>query len=203
MTLVFQVQTGYTWCLVLLQHPSPQLQIWTWELKTNRKIRSPRVCSGTWDLEVDFGVLAFLLVQLQRSQWVGTSCNFSSSPPRQVKVRIGCALVDLALTQGTWAKSAKLTPPTVGLILKTVATSYTFSDNSTLGIPVFFNLCCVWLCAQCLARSLCQKTCLFVERDLDRASQPPRRGATTPAPDSDSYPTPIVHIDFSQRHSCS
>ena len=36
--------------IVLLQHPSPQLQIWTWELKTNRKIRSPRVCSGTWEL---------------------------------------------------------------------------------------------------------------------------------------------------------
>ena len=35
--------------LVLLQHPSPQLQLWTWELKTNRKIRSPRVCSGTWE----------------------------------------------------------------------------------------------------------------------------------------------------------
>ena len=33
--------------IVLLRHPSPQLQIWTWELKTKRKIRSPRVCSGT------------------------------------------------------------------------------------------------------------------------------------------------------------
>ena len=36
--------------LVRLQHPSPQLQLWTWELKTNRKIRSPRVCSRTWEL---------------------------------------------------------------------------------------------------------------------------------------------------------
>ena len=38
-------------CIVLLRHPSPQLQIWTWELKTKRKIRSPRVCSGTWELK--------------------------------------------------------------------------------------------------------------------------------------------------------
>ena len=44
---------GWDWnsILVLLRHPSPQLQIWTWELKTKRKIRSPRVCSGTWELK--------------------------------------------------------------------------------------------------------------------------------------------------------
>ena len=57
------------------------------------------------------GELGLGLGGLERSQWVGTSCNFSSSPPRQVQVHLGCASVDLALTRGTWAESAKSTSP--------------------------------------------------------------------------------------------
>ena len=47
------------------------------------------------------GGLGLGLGGLERSQWVGTSCNFSSSPPRQVQVHLGCASVNLALTRGT------------------------------------------------------------------------------------------------------
>ena len=95
---------------------------------TRRKASTPRL---------RLGVLAFLLVQLQlkyasskfksnsasprwtwtwtRRTWeesvVGTSCNFSSSPPRQVQVQLGFASLNLDLTQGTWAESAKFTSP--------------------------------------------------------------------------------------------
>ena len=95
---------------------------------TRRKASTPRL---------RLGVLAFLLVELQlkyasskfksnsasprwtwtwtRRTWeesvVGTSCNFSSSPPRQVQVQLGFASLNLDLTRGTWAESAKFTSP--------------------------------------------------------------------------------------------
>ena len=47
----------------------------------------------------------------ERSQWAGTSYNFSSSPPCQVQVHLGSASLDLALTRGTWAESAESTSP--------------------------------------------------------------------------------------------
>ena len=88
------------------------------------------------------GGLGLGLGGLERSQWVGTSCNFSSSPPRQVQVHLGCASVNLALTRGTWAKSAKFRSPHGRTYTKIIMTNSDFKGQWP------WHICSVYLWRQ-------------------------------------------------------